>query len=325
MSLGLQFRRLVSSRYQVERCSFSPDGKLLAACFSDYSIRVFRVGNPAENTDEGHAYSPTPVQLDSVFRQHRSNVWCVDFATDCSLMCTCSSDMTVKVWDLDSRTEKLTFKQHSDTVWCCSFSAAGIIASGSSDKTVKIWSYESGEVIHDLNSYFDAIDCLDFSKDGAHLCTGSRDGTVRLWSNITSKVVPPTCLLLHASDAWIRFCTFSNSIDEAGQCQDFLAACGSNNVILVWNMQTLSNSEEEKSFSSSAENPLKFVQADCASTATTDSSAGIAPKFTLCGHLNTVWSCSIATLSNSTDSASDDERKQHKNVLISCSGDRTMR
>jgi len=42
--------------------------------------------------------------------------------------------MTVKLWDLHTRIEKLTFKQHSDTVWCCSFSAAGIIASGSSDK-----------------------------------------------------------------------------------------------------------------------------------------------------------------------------------------------
>jgi len=245
-------------------------------------------------------------------------------------MCTCSSDMTVKLWDLHTRTEKLTFKQHSDTVWCCSFSAAGIIASGSSDKTVKIWGYESGEVIHNLNCYFDAVDCLDFSKDSTQLCTGSRDGTIRLWSNITSKVVPPTCLLLHASDAWIRFCTFSNGIDEAGRCQEFLAACGSNNAVLVWNMQQIQmpGKGEEENSSSSAE---LTVQADRRYTVeqtsmdTTDGSVGVAPNFTLCGHLNTVWSCSIATLQNTTDSAPDDERKQHKNVLISCSGDRTMR
>ena len=99
MQSALRIAKVVTSRYQVERCAFSPDGNLLAACFSDYSIRVFSVNKAVENTESDHAHSPgkPSAVLKCRFMEHQPNVWCIDFSSDSSLLCSCSSDMTVKV------------------------------------------------------------------------------------------------------------------------------------------------------------------------------------------------------------------------------------
>lgn len=318
------FTKIVSSRFQVERCRFSPDGKLLAACFGDYSVRVFKIIEAKEN----NAASPSPSALEIApgcsFRQHQSNVWCIDFSQDGSLLCSCSSDKTVKVWDLHTHQLKATFGMHLDTVWCCSFAKRNkytAIASGSGDRTVKIWNFESGEVLHTLTGYLDAVESLDFSSDGQYICTGSRDGTIKLWTDLWSTGNDPACLLLHATDVCIRFCTFSNH-------SDLLAAGGSDNAILVWSTKKDGlQSDLEKSRKKSCHQivhpmdveSLQSCSKDGVSAATTESSSvGVAPKLRLLGHRNIVWNCSFVKILKESTNHSEE-------LLISCSGDRTLR
>ena len=325
MQSALRIAKVVTSRYQVERCTFSPDGNLLAACFSDYSIRVFSVNKAVENAESDHAHSlgkPSAV-LKCRFMEHQSSVWCIDFSSDSSLLCSCSSDMTVKVWDVQAEELKLNFVLHSSTVWCCSFvpcrTNRTMIASGSGDQTVKLWNCDNGEVVHNLMGHLDAVECLSFTRSGSHLCTGARDGTIKIWSNLFLPSSPVCLLLLYSTDVWVRFCTFS------WFGKDLLATGGPDNSILLWDLQDIIKQEfsppvVNTNSVSTLDHKLVTkgccLQSDCGSVTNTEAgSLANMPKLWLKGHLNTVWNCVFGYIQN----------HKHDMVLISCSGDRTLR
>ena len=229
---------VVSSRYHVESCNFSPDGNLLATCFGDFTVRLLRIGeqriaDPSLRDDHAHQGSASiHIDLYWVIKEHKSSVWCARFSPDGLLLCTCSSDKTAKIWNVNSKTLERSFDLHTDTVWSCCFAPTSpstkslIIATGSSDQTVKVWNTENGEVLHDLGGYGDAIDCLDFSSSGEMLCTSCRNGEVKIWMNLslmrTEKVfsecsntdgsgsLEPICLDLAAINrSASRLCMFS--------------------------------------------------------------------------------------------------------------------
>ena len=224
---------VVSSRYHVESCNFSPNGKLLAACFGDFTVRLLRIGEQRPILRDDHAHPNTDsIYVDSywVIKEHKSSVWCARFSPNSLLLCTCSSDKTAKIWNVNSQTLERSFDLHTDTVWSCCFTPANsstksLIATGSSDQTVKVWNTVSGKVVHDLGGYGDAIDFLDFSSSGEILCTSCRNGVVKIWTNLsfarTEKVfsecntdssVPfqPICLdLVAVNRCASRFCMFA--------------------------------------------------------------------------------------------------------------------
>lgn len=229
---------VVSSHYHVESCNFSPDGKLLAACFGDFTVRLLRIGEKTvddSNIRDDHAHPGSVsihIDLYWVIKEHKNSVWCARFSQDGLLLCTCSSDKTAKIWNVNSRTLERSFGFHTDTVWSCCFAPANsstksLIATGSSDQTVKVWSTESNEVLHDLGGYGDAIDCVDFSSSGELLCTSCRDGVVKIWMNLWiareqsislesntdySVSMEPICICLDltaVNRSASRFCMFS--------------------------------------------------------------------------------------------------------------------
>jgi WD40 repeat protein len=58
---------------------------------------------------------------------------------------SCSSDQTLKVWDLESGAELRTLEGHSDWVSSVALSADGCrVLSASADQTVKLWDMENG-------------------------------------------------------------------------------------------------------------------------------------------------------------------------------------
>ncbi|RKU13179.1 hypothetical protein C6501_09630 [Candidatus Poribacteria bacterium] len=60
------------------------------------------------------------------------------------------------------------------------------LATGSADKTIQLIDIKKRKSIRTLNKHTDAVTALAFSKDGT-LASGSKDGTVLIWKNLTSK------------------------------------------------------------------------------------------------------------------------------------------
>lgn len=111
------------------------------------------------------------------------------------------------------------------------------LASGSSDQTVRIWDAQTGEVRHELRGHEHVVECVAFApvsaypairalagirvpKDdptatqpGQFLASGSRDKTIRLWSQQGQclRVLVRVSLTQSGHDNWVRALVFSPS------------------------------------------------------------------------------------------------------------------
>ena len=65
-------------------------------------------------------------------------------------------DRTIKLWNVESRTEVATLKGHSDWVNSVAFNSEGtLLASGSDDRTIKLWNVESRTEVATLKGHSD--------------------------------------------------------------------------------------------------------------------------------------------------------------------------
>jgi len=87
---------------------------------------------------------------------------------DSNYLCTCSSDKTIKLWNLlidqNNNNNNIncslyrTFVGHSAWVWDIAFSAdSAYLVSGSSDKTAKLWDCKTGEICIEYKGHNKAI------------------------------------------------------------------------------------------------------------------------------------------------------------------------
>ncbi|MFB7708962.1 caspase family protein [Streptomyces sp. NPDC056105] len=101
------------------------------------------------------------------------------------------SDRTVRVWDLETNTQRATLTGHTDNV-----NAVGVTeidgrphaVTAGDDRTVCVWDLVSGTERAVLTGHTSRVETVVMAEiDGRpHALTGSRDGTVRLWDVVSA-------------------------------------------------------------------------------------------------------------------------------------------
>lgn len=147
---------------------YSPDGKLLAACYSDGVICIWR-------TD---SYEKVP----SVLRINNRHQACVKFSPDGkTLACGCH-DRQVRIFDVATNAVRHVFVGDEIGVECVAFSSNGdFLASSGQDGKIIVWSLRKLKQIAALSGPKGSVMCLAFSPDGNILLSGDQANEIFIW------------------------------------------------------------------------------------------------------------------------------------------------
>jgi len=97
---------------------------------------------------------------------------------------TCSSDGSLRLWEIESGTQIGDDWRDGgkEQVWSIALSPNGkTVASGSWDGIVRLWDVKTKKVVAKWTGHAHGVISLCWSVDGDRVVTGSRDGTIRVW------------------------------------------------------------------------------------------------------------------------------------------------
>jgi dipeptidyl aminopeptidase/acylaminoacyl peptidase len=166
----------VAPKPSIYSMAIAPDGKVLA--LGEFRKVVLK---------------EAPNGADSaVLEGHAEAVRAVAFSSDGKTLAAAGGQPglkgEVKVWDVATRKERLSFRGHSDCIYAAAISPDGKwLATASYDKLIKLWDLASGKEVRTLKDHIDSIYALVFTPDGARLLSGAADRTVKIWDPATGE------------------------------------------------------------------------------------------------------------------------------------------
>jgi WD40 repeat protein len=193
-----------------------------------------------------------------------ANIRAMAFSADGNTLAMGSSDSVVTLWDTSEKKLLTELVGHSMEVLATAFSKEGALATGSGDGSIRLWDArrlwdptyrkdliaantslkERSHSAHDkslelligtLNGHAGAVTSVAFLPNGKNLVSGSRDGSVKLWSTTIDGTMNSTVQLGWRSTQGISALAFSGN----GQ---MLATSSYGGNVEIWNTSaTFSN------------------------------------------------------------------------------------
>jgi WD40 repeat protein/tRNA A-37 threonylcarbamoyl transferase component Bud32 len=156
--------------------AFSLDGKYLASCGKDNSLKLWE----AATGKEVRTLSKINHGVESIV-----------ISPDGCWVAATSHEMTrgtVRVWETATGKERFAFSGHQNWVWSLAFAPDGQhLASAGSDKTVKIWNLGNGQEELTLRGHKAGVSAVVFSPDGQRIASYGED--VKMWDPTANQEV----------------------------------------------------------------------------------------------------------------------------------------
>jgi WD40 repeat protein len=117
-----------------------------------------------------------------VFDGHENAVQALAYSPQLFLLASGGADKAVRLWDLQTLSEKRAFRGQRDFVTALAFSHSGrTLAGGALDGRVDVWSTNYSRRMRSLTGHKGRVFEVAFSPSEDMLASASEDGTVRVW------------------------------------------------------------------------------------------------------------------------------------------------
>lgn len=172
---------------------FSPNGRLIASCSADATVRIWSSSTGAHlNTLEGHL----------------AGISTLSWAPDSRTLATGSDDKSIRLWDVKTgKPHTYPLIGHHNYIYSIAFNPKGnILVSGSYDEAVFVWDVRTRRILRQLPAHSDPVGGIDFCRDGTLIASCANDGLIRIWDTGTGQ-----CLrtLVHEDNAAVTSVKFS--------------------------------------------------------------------------------------------------------------------
>lgn len=125
----------------------------------------------------------------------------------CCCSASCSTDLTIKFWDLKTYKCTKTLTGHDHTVSMIRFMPSGDqLVSCSRDATIKVWEVSTGYCTKTLSAHSEWVRCIAVASDGEMLASAGHDKVVKVWSITQGTVVQE----LPGHENYVQSLCFSN-------------------------------------------------------------------------------------------------------------------
>jgi WD40 repeat protein len=202
-----------------QRVTYSPDGKLLAAC--DRNLL--------------NVYDAVSGKLVRALSGHEGDVLSVTFSHDGKYIATGGGDTTVRMWDASNGEVLHILSGHPAEVGGVAFSPDGkLLLTSSEDGTLIIWDVATGVPLRNLPNF--TVYKINFSPDGTRLAAATANG-LRVWTYPTDQ---PESLTLEDEQAilTIRDATFGIFSPDSQWLASPSFSAASGNAIKLWDAAT---------------------------------------------------------------------------------------
>lgn len=161
----------------VQKAAFSPDGRTLATCSLDRTIRLWQVEGAGLTVESKK--SPSRSKLDPSSAK-------VPLARQDSPPSTLHHPSSTR--EPATHEPSAVLRGHTDLVYSATFLPDGSrLATAGRDGVVWLWDLSRGKEVARLRAHSGFVWALAFTPDGATLVSGSGNGTVRLWDTAPLK------------------------------------------------------------------------------------------------------------------------------------------
>ncbi|MBI2804999.1 MAG: WD40 repeat domain-containing protein [Planctomycetes bacterium] len=208
-----EVRKFEGHTDEVKGVAFSIDGRHVASCSRDLSVRVWDVlGKSAKETQ--------------IIRGHTKEVWAVAFHPNNRYLFSVSWDTTARMWDFKTGNEQKRFTHAKDVNGIALSRDASSMLIACDDEKVYLWNVTTGEEIRRFVGHSNYVYAVAFSPDGRYVASGGVDKTVRVFDLRTAQLVK-SFEGSNESITNIAFLADSKHVISAGD-----------SVIHVWSLQT---------------------------------------------------------------------------------------
>ncbi len=175
-SYGLSLRYTLRGHTQeVNRISWSPDGRFLASSSFDKHLRIWDTGVGNQRTEIPYT----------------GEIYGVAWSPDGKSLASCSRDRSIIVWNMQREYPTLPItmnRAHSDIIYDIAWSPdSNLLASGSEDQTIRLWKGNdlAWQRAYTLTGHNSGMFCVAWSPSNAvMLASGSSRGPIRVWRSL---------------------------------------------------------------------------------------------------------------------------------------------